>query len=132
MVAAKHHIGNHSYSHRDLSKLSEEEVREEITRCDEVIKEYVGDGKKRLRCPYGGRNADVERIIAELGHTHVLGNAETRDWDPEFQPDKWAQLGLQRIRAKSNPVVVVAHDRQKTTAQNVDTFIEQISALGNI
>ena len=38
MVKEKHVVGNHTWSHPDISKLSEKEIIEEITKADKVIK----------------------------------------------------------------------------------------------
>jgi peptidoglycan/xylan/chitin deacetylase (PgdA/CDA1 family) len=130
MVKSKHHIGNHSYSHNDMGKMTEEEVREEVMRCDRVIQEFVGDQPKLFRIPYS-HSVAVERIVAKTGYTHVGGNCNTRDWDPQYQPDKWVHLGIEQIQAHKAPVVVM-HDRQKTTAENLDAFIRKIKELGSI
>ncbi|MGZ7440905.1 polysaccharide deacetylase family protein [Paenibacillus sp. TH7-28] len=53
MVSEGHALGNHSWSHRNLAKISEKEMREEITKTDEAINEVVGFVPVLMRPPYG-------------------------------------------------------------------------------
>lgn len=48
-----HLIGNHTYSHCDLSKLSEEQAKEEIERTDSLIFEFTGIVPWLIRPPFG-------------------------------------------------------------------------------
>ncbi|UUZ95605.1 polysaccharide deacetylase family protein [Paenibacillus sp. P25] len=49
-----HAIGNHSWDHSDLSKLPEDQVREEIVRVDDVIKNITGEAPQAVPRPLRG------------------------------------------------------------------------------
>lgn len=81
IVSEGHALGNHSWSHRNLAKISEKEMREEITKTDEAINEVVGFVPVLMRPPYGAKSDRVEEEIDLLGHAMALWNVDPRDWD---------------------------------------------------
>jgi peptidoglycan-N-acetylglucosamine deacetylase len=63
-------LGNHTWSHPDLTTLSKDEVAQQITRNDEFLKKTYGIGAKPYwRPPYAKRNATVDAVAADLGYT---------------------------------------------------------------
>ena len=125
-----HRIGNHSYTHPNLTKLTDAKILEEIAKTDDLIRDYVGRDKI-LRPPYGAHNARVDRIIGQLGYRNVFWNVDTADWNPANQPDKWVQVGLDQIRTR-NDCRVLNHDIHVTTADHLEMFIQRIKQLGNV
>ncbi len=76
-----HAIGNHSWDHKDLAKLSAKQVRDEIAKNDNLIREITGRPADLFRPPYGSENETVRREISAAGHRHVLWSVDPRDWD---------------------------------------------------
>jgi peptidoglycan-N-acetylglucosamine deacetylase len=63
-------LGNHTWSHPDLTTLSKDEIAQQITRNDEFLKKTYGIGAKPYwRPPYAKRNAAVDAVAADLGYT---------------------------------------------------------------
>jgi peptidoglycan-N-acetylglucosamine deacetylase len=124
---AGHRIGNHSYTHPQLTKLSRARIREEIVKTEALIAPFM-HGKKLFRPPYGAHNALVDEVVAELGYRLVIWNVDTLDWSADFKPDKWVQHGINQIKARQNSVVL-NHDIQRTTGLNLDLFIQKIKAI---
>lgn len=63
-------LGNHTWSHPDLTTLPKDEIAQQITRNDEFLKRAYGIGAKPYwRPPYAKRNADVDAVAADLGYT---------------------------------------------------------------
>jgi peptidoglycan-N-acetylglucosamine deacetylase len=127
---AGHRIGNHTYSHRDLTRLSEAAIRDELERTAALIKRFMR-GPKLMRPPYGAHNGLVDRVVRGMGYRLVIWNVDTVDWSPNYKPDKWVQHGINQIRARASSVVL-NHDVHKTTADHLDSFIRRIKALGNV
>lgn len=127
---AGHQIANHSFSHRDLTKLTEKEVRKEIEGTHKIIQNYLG-ADWMFRPPYGAHNATVDRVSRDLGYRTVLWSVDTLDWDKNYQPDRWVQHGVDQIRARDSSTVLM-HDIHATTVDNLDAFINRIKALGNV
>ncbi len=65
-------LGNHTFSHPDLTTVSQRQVADEITRNDTFLKKTFGiDAAPYLRPPYGRHNAAVDRVAADLGYTTI-------------------------------------------------------------
>jgi peptidoglycan/xylan/chitin deacetylase (PgdA/CDA1 family) len=63
-------IGNHTWSHPDITKLSDRALADEVTRNDTFItKTYGVDARPYFRPPFGYRTARTDRVLAELGYT---------------------------------------------------------------
>jgi peptidoglycan/xylan/chitin deacetylase (PgdA/CDA1 family) len=63
-------LGNHTWSHPDLTTVPESRVVEELKRNDEFLKKTYGVGAKPYyRPPYAKRNATVDTVAADLGYT---------------------------------------------------------------
>ncbi len=123
-----HCIGNHSFSHRNMESLSEQEVRSEILSTEALIADLL-DPVKIFRPPFLASNAMIDRIVAELGYLKILMNVDTLDWDPAYQPDRWVQHGVEQIRQQEKSVVM-AHDDRDTTAAHVSDFLHGILGIG--
>ena len=127
---AGHRIGNHSYSHPNLTTLSAANVRAQIANTEALIKPYLGT-KKIFRPPYGAHNATVDGIISSLNYRSIFWNVDTEDWKAANKPTKWITVGINQIKARDD-CRVLNHDIHSTTADNLDTFIQRIKALGNV
>jgi peptidoglycan/xylan/chitin deacetylase (PgdA/CDA1 family) len=65
-------LGNHTWSHPDLTKLSDRAIASQITRNERFLQNTYGvSGRPFLRPPYGAHNARVDAIAAELGYSSI-------------------------------------------------------------
>ena len=63
-------LGNHTWSHPDLTTLPKSRIADEITRNDTFLKNTYGvDARPYLRPPYGKHNPTVDAVAADLGYT---------------------------------------------------------------
>ena len=65
MAAKGHEISNHGWSHKNLTRISEEEIREEIKRNDEAIERELGIRPTTFCYPFNAFNDEVEAIASE-------------------------------------------------------------------
>ena len=68
VVAAGHELGNHTWSHETLTRLTPAETREQIVRCKETVEDIVGQPLAGFRPPRGMLTGYALRVCAELGH----------------------------------------------------------------
>jgi peptidoglycan-N-acetylglucosamine deacetylase len=65
-------LGNHTWSHPNLTKVPASRVAHEIARNDEFLKNtFSVDARPYFRPPYGKRNSAVDAVAADLGYTAV-------------------------------------------------------------
>jgi peptidoglycan/xylan/chitin deacetylase (PgdA/CDA1 family) len=63
-------LGNHTWSHPDLTTRSKSAVAEELSRNDKFLKTSFGiDATPYFRPPYGRHNRTVDGVAADLGYT---------------------------------------------------------------
>lgn len=75
-----HAIGNHTYSHKDLSKLNKQQMIVEIKTSDAVIKKTIGFTPAMVRAPYGAVS-DTLKVVLKASSRELVGwNIDTRDW----------------------------------------------------
>lgn len=107
-----HLIGNHSWSHPDLSRAPTHRIREELTRTSDILQQITGAPVPYFRPPYGARRPAVFRIARELGLAPVLWNAMTTDWSEPASEKIAARLAhkIDRLTRAGRAVNIVLHD----------------------
>ena len=68
VVAAGHELGNHTWSHLNLTRLTPQQTRDEIVRCKETVEDIVGQPLAGFRPPRGMLTGYALRVCAELGY----------------------------------------------------------------
>lgn len=77
IVDEGHSLANHTYSHPRLTSLSEDGVRRELTKANEVLEGLSGHSIHCYRPPEGKVNERIHAVAADLG----IGNEFwTADW----------------------------------------------------
>lgn len=70
-------LGNHTYSHKNLTKLSDKQIREEIDKVDEILKDIDGRERHLVRAPYGRID---ERVKKQSAAPFIDWSVDTEDW----------------------------------------------------
>jgi peptidoglycan/xylan/chitin deacetylase (PgdA/CDA1 family) len=66
-------IGNHTWSHLDLLRMTDSAIRTDLERNEEWIQKTFGiTSRPWLRPPYGNRNVHTDGVAASLGFTHIV------------------------------------------------------------
>jgi len=112
IAADGHLIGNHTWSHPDLSRTPAQRVREELARTSDLLEQTIGAPVEYFRPPFGARRPVVFRIARELGLTPVLWNAMTNDWTEPAADQIAARLAAKadRLTQSGRAVNIVLHD----------------------
>ena len=80
VVKAGHEIGNHTYDHNRVEKMTQDDVLYEMTRCDDMIYSLDEYQTVLFRPPEGAFGEAVENSAAALGYSVILWSIDTRDW----------------------------------------------------
>ncbi|MGW1748334.1 polysaccharide deacetylase family protein [Streptomyces sp. NPDC002092] len=120
---AGNEVGNHSWNHPDLTKLSAEQVAYQLNRTNAAIKAATGKAPTLFRPPYGAVNSAV-RGATTL--SPVLWTLDTEDWK---YPDatKVAQSVIGKVKRND---VVLMHDIHPTSVAAVPEILRTLSARG--
>lgn len=80
MIREGHIVGNHSYNHVDLSKLSISNFEKQIDHTQSILKPMTGYIPKLLRPPYGAVNEQQVRWAMDHGYLIINWNVDSLDW----------------------------------------------------
>lgn len=80
IVREGHTIGNHTFDHRDLARLSARQMRWEVDQAERDILRLTGRRTKWFRPPYGSVNAQVLTALGQMGYQAVNWTVDSRDW----------------------------------------------------
>ncbi|MBS5879358.1 MAG: polysaccharide deacetylase family protein, partial [Clostridium sp.] len=116
-------IGNHTFSHADLTRLSAEQCKEEIDKTNAEFERALGHPASVVRPPYGFYNAAVRKNVP---YPLVLWTVDTNDW----RPRNVAELADAVVREAEDGCVILMHDQQSSTAEAMDAIIPALVAKG--
>ncbi len=132
MVAEGHQVGNHTYHHPDVTKLSKAEFAQELQSLEARFTELTGSKLSPLfRPPEGRYSADSLAWARELGYTTVFWSLAYADWDNQNQPDPAASLEKILNRTHAGAVVLL-HSTSQTNAEILPQLIDQWQAQGYV
>lgn len=123
MVDEGHIIGNHTYSHPDMTSISKEECKKELEGLELVYKELIGsDMKKYYRPPAGKYNKENLETISSLGYKTIFWSLAYVDWDNNKQPSK--EHAFSKLLPRIHPgAIVLLHSNSKTNSEILDELI---------
>ncbi|QJU53174.1 polysaccharide deacetylase family protein [Herbiconiux sp. KACC 21604] len=118
-----HEIGNHSYNHPDLTKLTDEQIRDQLERTSAAIASVTGSAPTTFRPPYG---AVDQRVLDQTKLPAILWTVDTNDWQ---LPDD-ATL-ISRAVAQPGPgAIVLLHDVHENTARMTPAIVDGLLGRG--
>ena len=112
-------IGNHSYNHRWLSRLNTEEIKEQINKTQDILKEELNYTPILLRPTYGSVN---KKIRNNTSLEIVLWNVDTLDWKIKSSK-KIAERALSKIKDES---IILMHDTHERTYEALKIMIPKL------
>lgn len=126
-MAEGHEIGNHTWDHPQLTKLSDVRVQEEVNKTSDAIFQATGKKPVLLRPPYGAINARVSHLIVDQdGMKIVLWSVDPMDWK---RPG--SAVVAQRLIAGAKPgAIMLAHDIHPGTIEAMPEVIDTLLAKG--
>lgn len=112
-------VMNHTFSHRNLTRLPAAQVREELERNEEwVARTFATTTRPYYRPPYGFHNPTVDGLAAEAGFDRVVmwdgSFADSTPITPQFllaQARRYLQPGVIMIGHANHPAVLGVFDQ---------------------
>ncbi|ACS99514.1 polysaccharide deacetylase family protein [Paenibacillus sp. JDR-2] len=124
MVSDGHAIGNHSYSHPNFLKLSDEKFRGEIEKTDRLIKTYIGYLPTLIRPPYGGVSEDQINWLASMEKKIINWNVDSLDWKGLNADEVYANI----MDAAKNGSIILQH----SAGGDGEDLTGTVEALGRV
>jgi peptidoglycan/xylan/chitin deacetylase (PgdA/CDA1 family) len=117
-------VANHTWSHPYLNRISLPEVRDQIARNADFLRNTYGtDGTPYFRPPYGVHTAEIDRIAADLGYPTVTLWGDTIG---DSVRENEASLVANATRAFAPQQIVLAHANLPTITHCFDKLSQLI------
>ncbi len=118
-----HVIGNHSYKHEQLSKLTMQKACEQVNRTNELIYDITGENPAYLRPPFGDWH---EKLDCEANMVEVLWDVDTLDWSSQNHNEIVNKV-LKNV--KENDIILM-HDGYETSVTAAMEIIDTLRERG--
>jgi peptidoglycan/xylan/chitin deacetylase (PgdA/CDA1 family) len=131
---AAHEIGNHSYSHCPLTRLTEHGIVEDLLACHAVLAKLGVETRPWFRAPQGALahpNIDVHGAISRAGYRHVPWHGSGDDWKPGNTPEQIARATVDGVlRRWPEPAILNCHSWPAPTPAALELVLTQLTARG--
>ncbi|MDY2937810.1 MAG: polysaccharide deacetylase family protein, partial [Fusicatenibacter sp.] len=118
-----HLIGNHTYHHVQLTKLSDDSAKKEITETSNAIYEITGEYPIYIRPPYG---AWKEGLDLQVTMIPVLWTIDSRDWETQNTAEI-LQAVLPKVEDGS---IILMHDGYRTSVEAALRIVDELKDEG--
>lgn len=127
-----HEVGNHCWDHIDLTKQTDDVVRDEILRAEIVLTKLTGQSPRpRWRAPYGRRDERVLRIARGLGYESILWTIDSLDSaEPPQSADALIQHLISQSDAQLDGAIILLHVGSRATAEALPPIIANLQSRG--
>ncbi|MCL2076911.1 MAG: polysaccharide deacetylase family protein [Oscillospiraceae bacterium] len=119
-------IIGHSWAHDDLTKLSAEEIRQDLLQTNEKIESVIGTQSMMFRPPYGNVNDTLKSVSRELGLAIMTWSVDPRDWSNKSADEIYNSI----MSVVKDRGIILSHDRLGTTADAMERIIPDLIAQG--
>ena len=131
LVLDGHTVCNHTYSHKNMAEIEDEEVfLQELEKLERAYTESTGLTLSRFyRPPAGQFSKENLQFAKNGGYTTVFWSLAYADWDNNRQPDP--KVALAKLNGRlHNGAVILLHPTSKTNADILEAFIQSLKADG--
>lgn len=130
MVKEGHLVGNHSWRHPDLTTVSDQRLKEELTQVKEEFKRLTGEQDMMyLRAPRGIFSERTLALSQQLGYTNVFWSLAYVDW--KINQQKGWQYAYDNITSQIHPgAVILLHTVSKDNADALAKVIDELRKEG--
>ncbi len=132
MVQEGHLIGNHSWHHPDMSQISADRIREELTKVKTEVTAVTGQQEMRyLRTPRGIFNERTLDVSKQLGYINVFWSIAYKDWDTKDQ--RGAKYAYDKVTSQLHPgAVILLHSISKDNTDALASIIDEARRQGYV
>lgn len=131
MVEEGHTLGNHTYHHPDMSKISDcTAFQKEVDAVREKYQEVIGgEMPMYYRPPQGKYSTQNLQMAKELGYSTFFWSLAYVDWNVDQQPSH--EEALEKLTNRVHPgAIVLLHNTSKTNGEILDEILTKWEEMG--
>lgn len=115
-------VASHTYSHKNLNKLSKDDILKEINSTSIIFNKITNNNIKYIRPPYGNYNDTVKSTKFPI----ILWNIDPKDWLVKDSTKVYNSV----LKHACDGCIVLMHDLYPTTIEAVKMLIPKLNSLG--
>lgn len=131
MAEEGHTIGNHTYSHPDMSKISDiQSFQTELQKNEALYRDILGSEMPKLYRPPQGKFCEENlKMAQQLGYSTVFWSLAYVDWYVDDQPTP--EQAFSKLLPRIHPgAVVLLHSTSSTNAEILDELLTKWEETG--
>lgn len=131
MLDEGHLIGNHTYSHPDMSEISSlTSFSDELSRVASIYEDATGEKMQKLyRPPRGKYSEENLRMAQQLGYRTFFWSLAYVDWQTDAQPSR--EEAFDKLLGRIHPgAIVLLHSTSSTNAAILDELLTKWENMG--
>ena len=131
MVEDGHTVGNHTYHHPDMSKISDTaSFQKEMNDVATLFKETTGtDMAMYYRPPQGKYNTTNLQMAKDMGYSTFFWSLAYVDWNQDDQPGH--EEAMEKLTKRVHPgAIVLLHSTSKTNGEIMDEILTKWEEMG--
>jgi peptidoglycan-N-acetylmuramic acid deacetylase len=131
MVEEGHIVGNHTYHHPDMSKISDKQSFEkELKDLENLYTQVTGQTmKKYYRPPQGKYSENNLKMAQEMGYKTFFWSLAYVDWYQDKQPSK--EEAFKKLLGRIHPgAIVLLHSTSDTNGAILDELLTKWEEMG--
>ncbi len=131
MVAEGHNVGNHTYHHPDMSKISgKEDFEKELRDLETLYQQTTGQTMKKYYRPPQGKYSEANlKMASDMGYQTFFWSLAYVDWYEDKQPTR--EEAFQKLLGRIHPgAIVLLHSTSKTNGQILDELLTKWEDMG--
>ncbi len=131
MVEDGHSVGNHTYHHPDMSKISDKSsFQKEMDDVKELFKEITGTEMAMYYRPPQGKYSTANLEMAkEAGYATFFWSLAYVDWNQDDQPSH--EEAFKKLMGRIHPgAIVLLHSTSKTNGEILDELLTKWEEMG--
>ena len=123
MQSEDHEVGNHSWNHPILTKLSLEDAKKQLTDTEDAITKVLGKSSKLMRPPYGAISDDIRN---SLDLRFIMWDVDSLDWKSKNEAAILTEIQHQT----SDGAIILMHDIHQPSVNSLPKVIEYLQEQG--
>ncbi|EFQ93624.1 hypothetical protein PTT_08950 [Pyrenophora teres f. teres 0-1] len=123
-----HQVASHTWSHEDLSKITKQQVYDQMVHNEMAIRNIIGKYPTYMRPPYSSCNAQCQAVMAELGYVVSYFDLDTDDYNQlntiQVAKDNFKKgIDSRNTAPFDGDRLVIGHDIHQQTAENLTAYM---------
>ena len=120
-------MGNHSWNHPQLTKISPEAAQDQLTRTNDAVQAACGSAPTVFRPCYGATN-DTVNSLAQM--PVIMWSIDTLDWKPKDAQKTFDCIKTKADQGKLDGKIVLMHSIHEPTAEATEMIVPWLKENG--